>query len=177
VLLRIDLANALREQCKHEKVVAELREALNRDPELSVAPNVWGLSLYGWGRYPAAAEEFREAVTLAPDDAVMQANLADVLRHSRKPDEAQGAASDALKANPESAWAHKVQGDLLRDQREYEKAEIYYRAAAGLAPGDSGMRANLDWVTQRRSGGGQQASVDGRQDRPPRCQEKHERQP
>jgi len=97
----------------------------------------------------------------------MQANLADALRLAGEPDEAQGAVSVALKLDPKSARAHNIQGDLLRDRGEHERAEIYYRAAVGLAPDDPEMWADLNELTQRRSGG-QQASVDDRQDRPAR---------
>jgi Tfp pilus assembly protein PilF len=148
--------------------VAELRKALDRDPKLPAAHNVWGLSLYDRGQYLAAANEFRVAVKLAPDDAVMQSNLADALYLAGERDAAQDAVNAALKADPKNARAHNVQGDLLLARGEYERAEIYYRAAVGLAPDDWGMRADLAGVTQRRLGEGRQASVDDRQDRPPR---------
>jgi len=90
-------------------------------------------------RYSEAAKLYREALLIAPEAGGLYAEAAEV---ELLGDEAEAAAEHAARAaelEPDSAKAHRLYGDALRQIGDIEKAIEAYEAARDLRPDDPAL--------------------------------------
>jgi predicted Zn-dependent protease len=104
------------------ELATEAFEKLSTLPP-SVHSHEWAAGVHRSGRrYAEAAEEWRKALVLAPGDPRLLTELAITLRLARDLAGAQRALEGVLRAEPESAQATFLLGDLLLAQEQPEKA-------------------------------------------------------
>jgi predicted Zn-dependent protease len=95
------------------------------------------------GRHPEAIEELREAVKLAPGDAVVESALAEELIHTRNFEEALPLLDRLTREQPDSASLLFLQGEGLLQSQQLDKAIPILERAAALDPGLLSARASL----------------------------------
>ena len=82
------------------------------------------------------------AIKLAPDEAALHINLANVLKALSRGDDAQASLLKALELAPDNALAHYNLGNLLRDQGQLQTALQSFDRALQLAPQHLDIRYN-----------------------------------
>jgi tetratricopeptide (TPR) repeat protein len=113
--------------------VLELRNALERDPELLEANlRLAELALQS-GHYEAAVSHVKNAYRLAPDDTEVALNLASVLQLEH-PDRAKVLIDEVIAREPENFAGYLARVDLELTQGRTERALMAARKASELAP-------------------------------------------
>jgi serine/threonine-protein kinase len=135
---RVALAAALRLKGRGEDAAAQAGEAVRLDPKNPFGHNEMGMFLLQQGKFPAAAEEFRASIRLAPHVAFSYASLADALAGQNDFDDAMAAhrKAIALQATPRMKSNFNARaGDTLYFRGRYTEAIPYYREAIRLQQG------------------------------------------
>lgn len=89
-------------------------------------------------RFGLAAQEFRQVITLEPENVSARVGLARALYLIGKPNEAQTALEAALAQAPEDAQAHYFLGRLLQETDSDAAAKVHYEAALAADPQHGG---------------------------------------
>jgi len=105
-----------------EAAIAQLRLAIEREPDRAEAHRVLGAALARDEQYGPAVEELRTAARLAPDDERVRLALGDVLAGAGRVEEAERALQEAAAAFPRGGAAHYRLGRLYQRQGRYEDA-------------------------------------------------------
>ncbi|HUA52224.1 MAG TPA: tetratricopeptide repeat protein [Candidatus Sulfotelmatobacter sp.] len=116
--------------------------------EQATGPARRGESLAGEGRWSEAAAAFREAVALAPDDAVLHNNLAVALFQSARLDEAVVAFGRAIELDPAHLPAHAGLAFALISKGDQAGAIEQFRAVVRLDPRNVQARMALFQLLQ-----------------------------
>lgn len=129
----------LRRQQRHEDAARMFQQALQADP--NHAPSYAMLALC-WmredGKKMQAVEAARRAVTLEPEDAFMRGVLALAIANSAKDgqdsvlQQARLAATEAVRLDPDSDFAHTVEAQIYLRLRKYPEAEASARRALAI---------------------------------------------
>jgi serine/threonine protein kinase/TolB-like protein/tetratricopeptide (TPR) repeat protein len=112
------------------------RRALSIDPQLPEAHVALG-NVYGYKYdYPRAAEEFRDALRLQPQNALAWDYLSWALAYQQPPDalEAEKAARQAIHLEPSRFIAHYHLGRAFCVQGRYDEARVEFEKAKELSP-------------------------------------------
>ena len=104
---------ALQRQGRSAEVVTQGALLLGRYPRSAFLHNLQGVALAGLGRIEQAADHYRRAITLEPDNAAAVSNLGNLLRAAGREDEAIAAYDRALAIDPELAEARMHRLHLL----------------------------------------------------------------
>ncbi len=96
----------------------------------------WDLGLYAGGRgnWPEAVRQFRNAVELAPDSAVLRLNLAVALNHVGEARAAMDQFEEAVRLDPQLGGAHFTMGTLFERSGRDEEAIDRYTLAVTYGP-------------------------------------------
>ena len=94
------LGNALAEKGQYDAAIAEYREAIRLQPNLSEAHFELGIALDDKGQYDAAIAEDREAIRLKPDYAAVHYNLGGALKRTAQNAEASREFVEAHRLDP-----------------------------------------------------------------------------
>jgi predicted Zn-dependent protease len=94
-------------------------------------------------RYAAAAEEWRQALALAPGDPRLMTELAVTLRMNQDLAGARAVLQDLLRAHPDAPQANYLMGDVLLAQDHAEQAIPHLEKAVRGAPGQLQAEAAL----------------------------------
>lgn len=94
------------------------------------------------GQWPEAETALRRALQMAPDEAALHINLANVLKQQHQFDAAQAALERALRLSPDNALAHYNMGNLLRDRHQPQQALQHFETALSAAPQHADIRYN-----------------------------------
>jgi tetratricopeptide (TPR) repeat protein len=96
----------------------------------------WDLGLYAGGRgnWPEAVRQFRNAVELAPDSAVLRLNLAVALNHLGEARAAMDQFEEAVRLDPKLGGAHFTMGTLFERSGRDEEAIDRYTLAVTYGP-------------------------------------------
>jgi tetratricopeptide (TPR) repeat protein len=84
--------------------------------------------------YATAEKEYRRALELNPNYAVVHQRLAELLSALKRPDEAVNEIRRALDLDPVSVIMNKIYADVLVSARRYDEALEQYRKAVELDP-------------------------------------------
>jgi tetratricopeptide (TPR) repeat protein len=95
-------------------------------------------------RYTQAAEEYREALRIAPAVGGLYAEAAEVELLAGEPEQAADHAEKALELEPESVRLYRLRGDSLRAMGDLEQAFEAYKSARELRPEDASLSALVD---------------------------------
>ena len=110
----------------------------------------YGLVLEEAGRHDEAAEQYRAAAALQPDDPRPLVNLGSLLYFQyKKTNEAKEALVTALELDPENPDAHFTLGVLFADANLFQEAKLEWETTVRLAPdGNAGQlaRENLERI-------------------------------
>jgi len=93
-----------------------------------------GLKLAADGKYDEAIAEYQKALEKDPDQAYIQANLADALTKLGKNDDALAAYQKALALKPDDAALYTNLGVLLGKMGKTKESQDMFKKAAGLNP-------------------------------------------
>ena len=96
-----------------------------------------GNALKAQGNLDAAAESYKNALSLQAQDSETRCNLGNVLQTQGKLDEAVEQYQYALAAKPDLVEAHIELGNTHKTQGKLEAAVANYRQAVSLRPGDA----------------------------------------
>lgn len=95
------------------------------------------------GDIRAAAESYRQALTLQPDSFDARLGLADSLHDSRNYAGADTEFQRLVAQNPNSAEARRGRGDTLYELKKYDEAIAEYSSAIKAGAADAGVYNNL----------------------------------
>lgn len=118
-------------------------------PEEAVRANILGTAYLGQQKWAEAADAFRQALEVVPDDPRPRNNLAVALIQQGRNEEAQQELERALDADPDFPWARFNLGLLAKNAGDYDSAARHFEAVAAVDPDDLLTRYNLGIVLSR----------------------------
>jgi tetratricopeptide (TPR) repeat protein len=119
----------LRQAGQEQEALSAAAQALRLDPARADMWNAIGFMLLQRGRWAEAASYLGQAVTLKPDDAKFRSHYAVALAETDDFDAAHQQAKAALEAQPDSADALYMMGEILTRCAHYEASIPYYKKA------------------------------------------------
>ncbi|MDB6059938.1 MAG: hypothetical protein JWM78_41 [Verrucomicrobiaceae bacterium] len=119
-----------------------IREAIRIKPLGPMYYNL-GVTLHAQGDLDAAAESYRHAIALHPQDAKVHSNLGAVLQQQGNLDDAITSYRTAIALNPQDAGAYGNLGVALEMQGDPTAAIDNYRRALALNPNDAKTHNNF----------------------------------
>jgi len=130
------------------EVRAQAREAAERAVALAPEYGEARIELaqvlaYAQLDFRAAVPEFERAHVLAPGSARVQAAFAGFASNLGHVDQAERAARDALRLDPQNPNTHVVLASVLRDERRYGEALLGFQDAKALSPNSRYVEANI----------------------------------
>ncbi len=134
VYRHLDLGVAASERGQYELATAELKKALEIDPEYPDAHNNLGIVLGEQGRLAEAIAEYRTTLKIKPDHAKARVNLGVALMKQQKYAEAMAEYRKAMQIEPDYADAYSNLGVALYEQKRVAEAIVQYRKAVELKP-------------------------------------------
>jgi len=129
--------NALRDEERFEEAAAEYRLALAAEPTSTRVNNNLGLCLVRMGRYEQAAEHYRTALDLFPDDprsVMLYCNLGYALAAQKRLDEAIVQYLRALELDPRHLTTHLNLASALAGQGKVDQAIELCHTALEIDP-------------------------------------------
>ncbi len=129
-----------------ERVEAEANSKLKTNPKDAAVLNSRGVARLFLGNYPGAHEDFQQAVSLAPGNAVYHANLGSVLWKLGRHDAALQAVRTAIKLDDKNFNAHYDAGRFLLRRggpAGIEEAVSHLRRAIEIDPTKYDVRFEL----------------------------------
>ena len=147
-----------------DSMIERVKERLAREPDNVEGWVVLARTYYVMGRNDEAVKAFERATTLAPDDANLLADYADVLGIAQnqslegKPAEV---IARALAADPTQWKANALAGTLAFSRKDYAKAIDYWERVKKTVPSESPIARSIDdsLAEARRLAGGAPAAV------------------
>jgi cytochrome c-type biogenesis protein CcmH len=133
-----------------EAMVEQMAQRLEADAQQGADPMAWALlgrSFAALGRFDDATRAFARATALAPNDAQLLADHADVLamrQGGRAAGEPTALIERALAADPRHPKALALAGSAAYERQDYAAAADYWRRARDQVPPDSAFAAQLD---------------------------------
>ena len=124
-----DYARDLQKSRQPKEALAAAVTALKLDPKRSDMWDFIGLLLLAKGRWQEAARYLYEAKNLAPESAIIRSHYAIALMEEGQLSDAYQEIKTALKADPKSADALYVKGEIFCRTGHYDLAIVSYRAA------------------------------------------------
>lgn len=136
-----------------EQMVERLAQRMAASPDDVAGWTMLARSLGAMQRFPEASRAYSRAVELAPNDAQLLADYADVLAIAQGNDargEPERLIARALKAEPDNLKALALAGSAAFERNDLAAARTHWAKALALAPPGSsfamGMARNLDEV-------------------------------
>ncbi|MCL2626147.1 MAG: tetratricopeptide repeat protein [Cystobacterineae bacterium] len=124
-----------------------LLEALIADfPDLAAAHALLGLAYQRLDDAGRATEEFKKAISLAPNNGLYHAYLAELYASKRRPQEAQMEYEQAIQKNPFLDNAYVKLGDMALQQAHWSSARQHFQTAVYL--GNTQARLKLALALQ-----------------------------
>ena len=140
--LKLGREDLLSETSDLEAALGEFEAAIDLEPENADAHCNRAAALKTAGRQPESLEEYRTAVSLAPDNSAYLRGFILALIHSDQVDDAV-ALADTITDEAARAAYHDNLGNLLREFGRNENTVAQYQAAVELARNNSTYRRDL----------------------------------
>jgi tetratricopeptide (TPR) repeat protein len=132
--IRIMLAEALVGLGEGERALAEVRRAVESEPDSSTVRGRYGKVLMDLGRFEEALREVDRAIELDPEYGLLHLNRAAVLNNLGRFKEALPSAQRGVELAPKSAFAHYVHGYARMGLRERGEALEAFNRALEIDP-------------------------------------------
>ena len=150
----INLSQAQARQGKADEAEDSIRQAVEingGEPNAGFAPalNFVGAAYSEQQNYQKAAENYSRYVSLQPDDAAGQTNLAISLYHLKRLDDAEKAARNAVGLKPDLADAWNALGLILAEKNQNEQAAEAFKRALQLKPDLTEAKVGLDKLNSK----------------------------
>lgn len=148
-----------------EKIKTEMSKAEERKKasgEVKAAFDA-GLALAQQGKYAEAVVEYNKALEKDPDQAYIQANLADALSKMDKNDEALAAYQKAIALKPDDPAMYTNMGVLLGKMGKTEESQAMFKKAAEISPASAAQNFYNLGATLVNSGKSAEAAAAFRQ--------------
>jgi tetratricopeptide (TPR) repeat protein len=130
----IEMTSEEIEELRKQYAKAEERKAASAEVKASFDT---GLELARQGNYEAAVAEFKGALEKDPDQAYIQANMADALSKMGRNEEALAAYEKAISLKPDDAAMYTNMGVLLGKMGKTKESEEVFKKAAAINPGSA----------------------------------------
>ena len=147
---RINLGSSLDKIGRASEAMAQLREAVQKDPNSDIAHNYLGKVLAKNGMTKEGREEISEALRLNPSYDEAYNNMANILRQEGKTDAAINYYKQALKLNPDNADAHYNLAYVFAEQGKEIEAIDHYIQAIKAKPDFIDAHSNLGALFYKR---------------------------
>ncbi|MEK7686653.1 MAG: tetratricopeptide repeat protein [Verrucomicrobiota bacterium] len=133
-----------------KRAIPHLREIVSRHPEdPDLRKNLAGL-LELVSDFAGAEAEWRAIIQVLPHAAPAYFNLAGMLEHQQRPEEALGCLAECLQRNPEFPPAHERLGLLLAERDRFAEAIPHLKATLRLKPNAIDVRLSLAQILVRQ---------------------------
>jgi ferredoxin-type protein NapH len=119
---------------RYDAALVSLNSALTERPDLIIAREEAGESLWQLGRREEAVTAWTNAVALNPQLVLAQYQLAGALAELGEPDEAAKYKQQADQSIPKNAYYHWMVGLRLQNLKMNELAEVHFQRAIQLDP-------------------------------------------
>jgi Tfp pilus assembly protein PilF len=120
------------------------------DEDRVVALVTEGNELLAQGNYPAAVQQYQQAVAISPEEEDLHYNLAIALAKLGKTEDAKKHYEEALRIFPDYAEAHNNLGNLLMNEGKLEEATAHFREAIKGIPENASFHNNLGTAFARQ---------------------------
>jgi len=128
------LANLYPEEKRFPEAAAMLRKLTGAIGEDAVLHVQTGRALAAAGKYDEASTEMEMGLKMAPNDASVVRDLADLYLLSKKNSEAEPLYRQLVKSKPRDPDLHHSLGKSLLDQRKFPEAQAEFLVAVNLKP-------------------------------------------
>jgi len=155
---RLNLARLYNEQGRNVEGEQVLREGIKLTPEQGQLSYSLGLLLAEDKRLPEAVEALGQAARLLPDAARVRYNHALALQQAGRRREAESAFLKAIDLDPRDPQIPYALAIFYEQEHRYERALLYARRVAELAPGDAGARRLVERVKEQMGSPGAKGS-------------------
>ena len=146
---RMELAASLRAEGRHDQAIPVLQKAAYEAPSSGSTFRELG-AVYAEANQPApAADAYRRATEIAPEDPVAQTELARQLRALGELDGALSAVSKAIEQRPNDATLFRLRGLIHGDRGEDHRARGELERAHFLDPSNPELAMELGLVLAR----------------------------
>ncbi len=142
----LDLASAYQAAGQLDRAIATYREALQVDPQYSVALLGLGSALRQAGHLSPAADAFEQATRAAPDNPKAWNELGQVDIDLGRAPQALEALKKSIALAPEAPQPHNGLGIVLAQSGNFPAAEAEFREAIRILPNDGESHGNLAGV-------------------------------
>jgi tetratricopeptide (TPR) repeat protein len=153
-MLTIEQAMALAEQLQANGRLQDaehlLQQILQQQPRHPFALHLLGVIAHQCGKQTLAAEMIRRAIAVKADVALFHANLSEISRQLKQPDQAVAHGERAVALEPRMAMAHSNLGIAYFDRKEYDKAEACQQRTLALDPNFAPSLNNLGSIQRER---------------------------
>lgn len=135
---KIDVFNALsraREtgmEGNADEAIAIIERIISQDPEISDAYFTLGNIYFRLGRFADAARNFRQSLSLKPDDTFAALNIANCYLRLGKPDEAEAFLLEFIRKGFPDSQVYFFLGNIKFWEQKYEEAIKYYQECLSL---------------------------------------------
>ncbi len=109
----------------------------------AVVPYNLGVTYQAQGKLDAAAEAYREAIKLDPDNASAHYDLGIALTHQGMADAAIFEYKEVIRINPNHIGAHHNLGSIYQNQFQFDAAEEKYKEALRIDPNNVDVHNSL----------------------------------
>jgi tetratricopeptide (TPR) repeat protein len=145
------LAKAAGELDKTARQIQVLREVTTFHPDHSGSHIELAQALDKVGQHDQAGAEYAAALKLAPDDEGVLVPYARYLHARGRDADAKALADKVLQANPHSAGALEVEGDLHRSDWDLDQARAAYQQALAEDPESEAAKTGLTEIRRSQS--------------------------
>jgi tetratricopeptide (TPR) repeat protein len=148
-----------------DKIKAEMAKAEERKKSTGEVKEAFdaGLALAQQGKYAEAVVEYNKALEKDPDQAYIQANLADALAKMDKNEEALAAYQKAIALKPDDPAMYTNMGVLLGKMGKTEESQAMFKKAAEISPASAAQNFYNLGATLVNSGKSAEAAAAFRQ--------------
>jgi Flp pilus assembly protein TadD len=140
---------ALLEQFKYKEAAEAFRNALKKNPKLSLARINLGIALFNVPDLPAAQREAQAALTLAPEALQPYYILGLIAKTQSRTEEALSSFQRVLKIDPNDVGSNINVGQIYSQQRKYPEAIAAFRLALAAEPYNATALYNLGQALMR----------------------------
>ena len=142
-----------------DEAIKEERMAMELDSKNPNWPNNLGASYWKLKQLPQAEENYRKALTMAPDFTMPMQNLVSLLKEQNRKDEITTLYRDAVTSRPDALSYRLRLVEHTGDAGDLDEAIACFRRALAKAPGNFELTHRLTKALDKLNRGGEKAAI------------------